>query len=278
MIYGKVEGEECAVDATILGDGEVTLGEVQKCLAQSVSKNLTKAEFLRSMHTETNCWWYEPDLYEHTWDDKIDPNTGYKELRGIKRKEGAEYAADVGVLKRVYMDDLNKFPAFTEIPIHYDGTLGNSVDVQISSGCLCVAGTTVIETEFGFETIEETFKRISPGEAPIIQTRFGQFTSEGIVAAGKKKVRTYTFINDDEDWEYKLTCTDDHMLDVMECPDEKEPRWRRAAEINIGEEVWVVSKPDYNEAKKNKGLVNSNAQFYFSNLSTAAIKSISEPV
>lgn len=276
MIYGEVDGEQCAVDATILGDGEITLSEVQKFLANSVKAGHTKAEFLRSMHGGTHQWWYEPDLYVHTYDKEVDPTTGYIELRAIERKAGHEYAADVGELKRVYMDDLNAFPAFTEIPIHYDGTLGNSVDVQISSGCLCVSGSTIIETEFGFETIKAAHERLSPGENPIIQTRHGQFTSEGIVAAGKKKVRTYTFIQDDDGWEYKITCTDDHMLDVMECPDEKECRWRRAADIQIGEEVWAVELPDYEAAKAAGGRLNSDAQFYYSHLTTVALKHISE--
>jgi intein/homing endonuclease len=276
MIYGKFQEHECVVDATILGDGEVTLDETQKGLFDALKQGQTKKQFLRSMHQPDRVWWYEPDLYEHIWDESPDPKTGYPELRQIKLKDGIDYAKKPGELKRVYMDDLNKFPVFTDIPVHYDGTLGNSVDVQISSGCLCVAGDTVIETEFGFETIKEAFERLSEGENPIIQTRHGQYSAEKIVYAGKKKVRKFSFENDDELWKYEITCTDDHMLDVMECPDEKEPRWRRAGDIQIGEEVWVVARPDYDEARASAGRINTEAQFYFRKVVTAALKSVSD--
>lgn len=282
MVYGKVSAsqmdesrsdltdEACAIDAMILGDAEITLSHIVKALSDSVKAGATKAEFLREMHRPAYEWWYEPDLYAHVWSDKVDPSTGYTELRAIKLKDGIDYALPPGKLKRVWMDDMNKHSVFTEIPIHWDGTLGNSVDIQISSGCLCVSGDTIIETEFGFETIHDSFER-SEGQPIIIQTRKGQFLTKGIVSAGLKKVKTYTFENPDEQWSYAITCSADHKF-ARYLPDELEIEWIAVGDLSVGEEVWAVQLPDYIEARGNGARRNSQAQFYFGKLTSVCLK------
>ena len=189
-LYGKVEGEECVNDITIIGDGEYTLPRTISLLNKMKKEGKTKREFFKAGHSlpedadferdssdrGKTSWWYEPDLYEHVYQTEPDPKTGFKELLEIRRKPGNEHAAAPGLLKRAVVRDLNKTAVWEEGPMQYDGSLGDSVDIQISSGCLCVAGDTVIETDFGFETIEECYKRHQDADEVggiLVQTRQG---------------------------------------------------------------------------------------------------------
>lgn len=270
-IHGKVGEHEGIVDAMILGDAEITLRSTIQALSEAIKTGSTRRQFLRSLHAPNNIWWYEPDAYVHVWDETPDPETGYRELRSIQIKPGYEYITPPGKLKRVFMDDLNKFPVFTETPVAYDGTLGTGVDIQIS----CVSGSTIIETEFGFETIKDAYDRLQ-GDSFIITTPKGKLPASSIVLSGKKTVRKYTFMDDDTEANYYLTATEDHLVDYW-VPDERHDNWTRLGDIKIGEAVIVVEREDYDKAREVSGRVNGDYQFYYSKLTSATLQEISDP-
>jgi hypothetical protein len=299
MIYGKVGDQECIVDATLMGDSEMILPGTLKTATEAVKKNSTKAEFLRAMHDLKETWFYEPDLYVHHWEEgpevvwtetkvlekskegvlkteDIERRVKYQELVRITQKPEASYATKLGHLMRCYMPDLNEYPVFTEQPIHYDGLLGNGVDIQISSGCLCVHENTVIETDVGFETIKEAYDRLQEEDEKggcLVQTRFGIQGAEAIVKTGIKTVNDYVF-EDENGNRYEITCTKEHKFDVAIDPTEKEKNWTEAGSLDIGQEVWACNHGDYNATREANGTgSNSHAQFYYRDLCSVALLS-----
>jgi hypothetical protein len=289
-MYGKVAGEECVPDVTIVGDGEYTVPLLMKTFYEHKKAGKTKAEFLKAGHslpqndhferdgTETKkfSWWYEPDSFEHKYE--LSEKTGYKELVAITKKPGFEHAASPGLIKRAVVRDLNKTTVWDEAPIQYDGSLGPSVDIQISSGCLCVAGDTVIETDMGFETIADAYKRLQdPDEVggTLVQTRAAMQQAEKIVHSGKKKVRTFTFADENGENELSITCTDDHLFDVG-LQGESEADWRKAGDLTIGQEVWAVDVVKYKKAREVAGRQNVAEQHYYAETMTLELKEISD--
>jgi hypothetical protein len=313
-LYGKVAGEECVPDVTIVGDGEYTIPLTLELMSKCLKEGKTKAEFLRLGHdlpkdehferdtAGKGSWWYEPDLYAHEYalEDKPyewvetqiipDPETGrgikdkihhkrsshYKKLVKIYRKPGNEYAADIGMIKRAVVRDLNDVRPWEETPIMYDGSLGPSADIQISSGCLCVSGDTYIETEFGFATIKEAYETSQEeGELGgiVVQTRRGLQSAEGIKYLGKKKVRKYTFRTEEGDKRLSIVCTPEHKFDTA-IQGDAGADWQEARSINIGTEVWACDPELYEQAKAGSGRVNTKAQHYYANLVTLELEEI----
>jgi hypothetical protein len=291
-LYGECCGQRCVPDVTLIGDGEYILPRTMNLLHQCKSQGLTKADFLRRGHDlpededferdsttrGKTSWWYEPDLYTHTYDKEPDPTTGYRELRSITRNPGHEYAAAPGLIKRSVVRDLNETPVWEEAPLQYDGQLGDSVDIQISSGCLCVAGETVIETQFGFETIKEAYDRQQEeGEFGIlIQTRHGLQGAEKIVHTGKKIVRTYKFRDENNQHPYEISCTPEHKFDTAVFGD-SEANWTEAGRLEIGQEIAVVDPEHYESARETGGKLNTQSQHYYTAITRYDLYEISDP-
>jgi len=314
-MYGEVEGHNTVCDATVIGDGEYPLQLVIKMAATAVKEGWTRKQFLRAGHdlsdpehferdikNEKNSWWYEPDLYEHhykmddketvwtEWDIEKDPETKkiikktaiehkikYNSLYDITRKPGYEYAAEVGQIKRSTMRDLNKTPCWEEAPIQYDGSLGPAVDIQISSGCTCVIGDSMIETDFGFETIKDAYERLQEDDeigGALLQTRQGMQAAEAIVHTGKKKVREYTFRTEGGTLELKLTCTDEHRFDTQ-VEGDAEPTWTEASDLEPGQEVWAVDPAQYLEVRDSEGK-NLYSQRYYAEQVTLELSNVGE--
>lgn len=289
-LYGKCGGQECVPDITIIGDGEYTLPRTLKLFSKVKKEGGTKRDFFKAGHSlpededferdagsnKKTSWWYEPDLYEHIFEK--DEKTGYSELQRITRKPGNEHAAPPGQLKRAVVRDLNLTPVWYEIPLQYDGSLGPSVDIQISSGCLCIAGDSMIETDMGFETIEEAFNRLDDPEeigGVMVQTRHGLQGAEKIVKSGKKKVRTYTFRSEDGKHHLKLTATADHMVDTTAFGD-KDIDWKRLGDIAVGQEVWGVDPTKYMAARETGAKINNANQHYYAETCTLELAEIGE--
>lgn len=309
-IYGEVAGQACVPDACVLGDGEYTVPAVLNLLYKCKNEGKTKREFLKLGHTLSRpehferdskeklfSWWYEPDAYEHVykksetetvwteWDtDKTEGKLTYKnpierrcyynELVEIKRKSGYEFAAPIGSLKRAIVRDLDDVPVFTEPPLQYDGSLGPAVDLQISSGCTCVAGMTVIETDVGFERIDQALERVHSDEigAVMVQTRKALQPADAIVCTGEKVVRAYTFEAEDG-FQLNIHCTGEHKFDVS---NNGSPQWKEAKDLVLGEEVWAVDPKLYQEARGSGGR-NIKAQNYYAQLATMKLVSLGTP-
>jgi len=228
-LYGEVAGESCVPDITIIGDGEYTLPLAVQHYYKCKKAGLSKRDFFKlghdlpqDEHFERDgrdrklSWWYEPDLYEHVykkaekpyewteWEVELNDrrelvnqiphprSTVYNELIDIRRKEGCEYAAEVGNIKRAVMRDLNVTPVWEEAPLQYDGSLGPSVDIQISSGCLSgglcsfcfLPGTPVVLANGAttpIEMVEPGTAILTPdGKARPVVTRFEREVAEEI--------------------------------------------------------------------------------------------------
>jgi len=300
-LYGKVDGEECVMDVTLIGDGEYILPRTLKLLNKCKQEGKTAREFLKEGHAisedddferDSNpkqgkySWWYEPDLYEHIYDETPDPKTGYKELRKIIRRPGNEHAPAPGLIKRAVVRDLNKTAVWAEVPLQYEGSLGDSVDIQISSGCLCIADDdkaplavpSYIETDMGFERIKDLYARLQDPEevgGVLIQTRKALQGADRVVFTGRKNVRTYTFRDESGEHEHRLTCTDEHKFDTAAFGD-AEPNWTPASKLGIGQEIHSVLPEAYAKARDLAGKVNDNAQHYYGQTTVLELYEISE--
>lgn len=225
-LYGKVGEHECVPDGVVIGDGEHTLAAIVEELVSCKERGRTKREFLRSCHdlakgehferdpkpNEEWNWFLEPDLYEPLYEDN--EKTGYRELSDVVRKPGCEYATKPGHLKRAVMRDLNKTPIWEESPVMYDGSLGPSVDIQISSGCLsgglcsfCLTGDTEIATVVDDEIKLIPLRDLEWDSEVELMTPWGPQTPEGIWSTGVKKVVKVTTARG-----HTLRATPDHKI------------------------------------------------------------------
>lgn len=274
-LCGKFGEDESIVDLVIVADGEISLPDVLDDLVASKREDKTKAQTLRDGHKPERKWYYEPRAYEHQWDKEFDPETGYSELRAIVRKPGYEYALLPGQLEKCVYDDLDAHEAFVEQIVHYEGTLGNSVDIQISSGCLCLSGNTIVHIENGFMTLAQAHEQLA-GESCIIKTRFGSFSAEGVVKTGIKKALRLTFQNADNFDTYTIDSSPDHKFDQAVEGEGHQRFWITASELKLGDEVWAVEREAYDAYIASGASSNGPEQFYFQNLQSVSLIKIEE--
>jgi len=272
-ICGKFGDDESIVDLVIVADGEISLPSVLDDLLAAKREDKTKAQTLRDGHKPERKWYYEPRAYEHQWDKDFDPITGYSELRAIIRKTGYEYALPPGQLEKCVYDDLDEHEPFVEQIVHYEGTLGNSVDIQISSGCLCISGKSIVHIENGFTSLAEAHEQLA-GESCIIKTRFGSFAADQIVKTGMKKALKLTFRMAENDDVYEIISSPDHMFDQAVEGEDHQRFWITAGELKLGDEVWAVEREDYDSYIASGASSNDDDQFYFLKLQSVSLVKI----
>lgn len=224
-LYGKVAGEECVVDATVIGDGEYTLPRILNLYRKCQQEGKTKAEFLRLGHDlpqdsdfERNSpmdfgkysWWYQPYLYEHIYDEQPDPKTGYRELRDIVLKDGHDYAAKPGLLKRAVVRDLNKTSVWTDIILQYMG---------------CDVGSSLVLTEDGIQKLQDLEDKES-----VIFTVQGPKIYQGIKSQGlRETIKFRTRLGN------LLQVTPNHRFEVALSDGTWD--WKEAKDLKVGDRI-----------------------------------------
>lgn len=189
---GSWKGHGPIIDAVIYGDGEETAKLFVEMVREGRKKGLTKREILASCHGVVKGF-YEPDLYEHSYDGK-------GKLVSVKpKREGLEFP-----VRRATVGNLDSVRTLENKILPFTGD-GAAVDVAIAGQVGACRKGTLLATERGRIPIED----VKVGDRVVTAT--GLHTVTKVWSLGKRPLyRLETF------WGLKLDLTEDHPVKMVE--------------------------------------------------------------